>query len=265
MGSLKNLFYFCILVIYPVNQKMNLFSLIQYGLLIILLVYLAYYLYNVIFNKSYQPFAWRKDVGEITISKKLKKAEKNYSDKTRFFNFWLQVERLKKDNVVGLFAELGVYQGDSANIIHLMDPSREFHLFDTFEGFKQKDLDSESGKAATYTTHNFADTSIEAVIKKLQSDKFVFHKGYFPETATSVLHKKFALVNLDADLYNPTKAGLEFFYPKLSPGGVIIVHDNNQDWPGIMKAVEDFTKSIPVPVVPITDTDSSVMLLKPYE
>jgi len=222
---------------------MSLYNIIQFGLLAILLIFFVYYIYTAIFNKSYQPFAWRKDTGPIAISGKLKKAEKKYSDKTRFFNFWLQVERLKKDNVEGLFAELGVYKGDSALVIHLMDPSREFHLFDTFEGFKQKDLEIESGKAAT---------------------KFVFHKGYFPKTAASVLHQKFALVNLDADLYNPTKAGLEFFYPKLSPGGVIIVHDNNHDWPGIMKAVDDFAQSIPVPVVPITDTDSTVMLLKPY-
>jgi len=244
---------------------MSLYNIIQFGLLAILLIFFVYYLYTALFNKSYQPFAWRKDTGTIAISGKLKKAEKHYSDKTRFFNFWLQVERLKKDNVEGVFAELGVYKGDSAKVIHLMDPTREFHLFDTFEGFKQKDLEIESGKAATYTPHNFADTSIEAVIKKLKSDSFVFHKGYFPDTAKSVLHKKFALVSLDADLYNPTKAGLEFFYPKLSQGGVIIVHDNNHDWPGIMKAVDDFAQSIPVPVVPVTDTDSSVMLLKPFE
>ncbi len=198
------------------------------------------------------------------IPKALNKAERRYSDKVRFFNFWFQVERLKKEKIVGTFAELGVYRGDSANIIHLMDTSRKFHLFDTFEGFREKDLVNEKGKAATYTKHNFADTSMEAVVKKLNSDKFVFHQGYFPDTIDSVLNTKFALVNIDADLYNPTKAGLDFFYPLLSPGGVIIVHDNNADWPGIMKAVEEFAKSIPVPIISITDADSSVMFFKPY-
>ena len=35
----------------------------------------------------------------------------------------------------------------------------------------------------------------------------------------------FALVHLDCDLYAPMRAGLEFFYPKLVPGGFMIIHD----------------------------------------
>ena len=244
---------------------MSTYTIIQVGLLLILVSYGIYYAYSLFSSKSYQPKEYKNKIHSGHVSIKLKKAESKYGDKTRFFNFWFQVERLKKENVQGAFAELGVYRGDSAQVIHLMDSSREFHLFDTFKGFEQKDLDIEHGKAALYTTHNFADTSIEAVIKKLQSDKFIFHKGYFPDTTNDVLSSKFALVSLDADLYNPTKAGLEFFYPRLSPGGVIIVHDNNHEWPGIMKAVEEFSKTVVAPAVSITDTDSSVMFLKPYE
>lgn len=239
---------------------MDIFNIIQLGLLAVLLAYFLYYVFTMFFGKSYQPLAWKTELRKGNITNDLKKAENKYPDKTRFFNFWFQVERLKKEEVAGSFAELGVYKGDSAKIIHLMDPSREFHLFDTFEGFQQKDLDVESGKAATYSTHNFADTSIERVKQKLKSDKFIFHKGYFPDTAENATNEKFALVNMDADLYNPTKAGLKFFYPRLSPGGAIIVHDYNPDWPGIMKAVDDFALTIPEPIVPLTDADSSVML-----
>ncbi len=243
---------------------MSFYSIIQLILLAILLAYIVYYVYTAIFSKSYQPLEWRNNSSISDISRDLRKAESKYADKTRFFNFWFQIERLKKNNVQGLFAELGVYKGDSAKIIHLMDTSREFHLFDTFEGFNQKDLDIESGKAATYSTHNFADTSVEAVNRLLKSDKFIFHKGYFPETTGEVTNEVFALVNLDADLYNPTKAGLEFFYPRLSPGGVIIVHDYNSDWPGIMKAVDDFALTLSSPIVQITDADNSVMIFKAY-
>ena len=67
---------------------------------------------------------------------------------------------------------------------------------------------------------------------------------------------------MDVDLFNPTKAGLEYFYPRLSPGGVIIIHDYNPDWPGIMKAVNDYAKTIKEPLVVLPDQDSSVMILK---
>jgi len=241
---------------------MQIFQIIQLILLIVIFTYLVYYVYTLLFDKNYQPKTWKKASKESKISKELKSAENKYRDKIRFFNFWFQVERLI--NISGAFAELGVYTGDSAYILHLMDPSREFHLFDTFEGFTNKDLEIETGKASTYTKHNFADTSIEQVMEKLSSDKFIFHKGYFPETIGKAKDIQFALVNMDADLYNPTKAGLEFFYSRLVPGGVIIVHDYNPDWPGIMKAVNDFAATITEPLVPLSDQDSSVMILKNY-
>ena len=243
---------------------MSTVNIIQLGLLTILIAYLIYYAWTIFFGNNHQPLIWKKKMVAGQISSILKKMENGYKDKDRFFNFWFQIERLKESKVPGSFAELGVYKGDSAAILHEMDPSREFYLFDTFEGFQQKDLDNETGKAASYTVHNFADTSIERVKQRLSSDKFKFHKGYFPESTKNLKDERYALVNMDVDLYNPTKAGLEFFYPKLSEGGVIIVHDYNADWPGIMKAVDDFSKSIPSPIVPLTDTDSSVMIFKPY-
>jgi O-methyltransferase len=244
---------------------MSLVTIIQLGLLIILLANFLYYVYTIFFKQTYHPLLWKAHLKKGTISKELIKAEKKYTDHNRFFIFWFHTERLKKANVKGSFAELGVYKGDSANVIHLMDPSREFHLFDTFEGFQKEDLKIETGKAATYTSHNFADTSIERVKQKLKSEKFIFHKGYFPDTAKNINEDRFALVSIDADLYNPTKAGLEFFFPRLSPGGVIIVHDYNPNWPGVMNAVDEFAKTISTPIIQLNDTDNSVLLVAPYE
>lgn len=243
-------------------MQITLYQLIQVVLLGIILVYLVYYVYTVLFDKKYQPKAWQGAVKSGRIPKVLQKMERQYPDKVRFFNFWFQVERLNKENIPGAFAELGVYKGDSAQLLHMMDTNRRFHLFDTFEGFVENDLLHETGKAATYTTKNFADTSLEKVRNRLPGDMFHFHKGYFPETSADVVYEEFALVNMDADLFSPTKAGLDFFYPRLSPGGVIMIHDYNPDWPGIMKAVDDFARTIPEPLVILPDQDSTVMILK---
>ena len=243
-------------------MRISLYQIVQVIILGIILFYLIYYVYTVLFDKNYKPKMWLDAVKKGKIPKKLINIERNYPDKVRFFNFWFQVERLKKDKVGGAFAELGVYKGDSAYLLHLMDESREFHLFDTFEGFKNDDLKGETGKAATYTTGNFADTSIEKVKRKLSSEKFVFHKGYFPETTKDIGEIQFALVNMDVDLYKPTKAGLEYFYTRLSNGGVIIIHDYTPDWPGIIKAVDEFCKSNSIIKVPLPDVDGTVMIFK---
>ncbi len=243
-------------------MHITLYQIVQLVLIAIILIYLLYYVYTVLFDKRYQPKAWVAADKKGSLSKELKRLEKKYPDKVRFFNFWFQVERLRQENVKGDFAELGVYKGDSAQLLHLMDKSRTFHLFDTFSGFSKKDLKNEKGKAATYTTRNFADTSLESVKSKLRAKQFRFYKGYFPETTKGLEKLRFALVNMDADLLNPTQAGLAFFYPRLAPGGVIMVHDYNPDWPGIMKAVDDFVATIPESKIVMPDQDSTVMIIK---
>ncbi|MCX6284987.1 MAG: class I SAM-dependent methyltransferase [Bacteroidetes bacterium] len=189
--------------------------------------------------------------------------EKKYHDKVRFFNFWFQVERLRKEQVAGAFAELGVYQGESARALHHMDPERKFYLFDTFEGFKDQDLAIEKGEAASYTTSNFADTHIDKVLSTIAGNRNIsVQPGYFPGSALKLVQERFALVNIDADLYNPTRAGLEFFYPRLSPGGVILVHDYNYQWEGVLRAVDDFCKTIPESMVIIPDRETTVMIIR---
>jgi len=244
-------------------MKFPFFQIINYTLIILVLVLFIRYMWDVFFDRNYQPAGWQYAKKQGNISKLLQKLEKNYPDKVRFFNWWFQVERLKREQVPGAFAELGVYKGESARIIHHMDPGRRFHLFDTFEGFTVKDLAIEKGEAASYSTSNFADTSQQKVLRFIEGNQNIFlHPGYFPGSASRVFHEKFALVNIDADLFNPTKTGLEFFYPRLSPGGVILIHDYNYKWEGVLKAVDEFCRTIPETMVLIPDIESTVMIIK---
>ncbi len=176
-------------------MEFSTFNIIQYSLIAALIVFGIYYFYTEFFGRSYEPLIWKDLLQKGKIDKELFKASRKYPDKDRFFNFWFQVERLKQSKIKGAFAELGVYKGQTANILHLMDTEREFYLFDTFEGFTEKDLKDETGKAASYTTHNFADTSIEQVSKLLKSPKFVFHQGYFPKTTENIECDKELILN----------------------------------------------------------------------
>ncbi|MCK4678428.1 MAG: class I SAM-dependent methyltransferase [Bacteroidales bacterium] len=240
-----------------------LFQFFQLALILIILVFLVRYLWGTYFDNDYQPVTWRQKIKEGAIPRELIKLERKYPDKVRFFNIWFQIERLKKEKISGSFAELGVYKGETARIIHLTAPSRTLHLFDTFEGLPSRDLIKESGEAATYTSKNFADTTIQKIISLFKNDANVkVHPGYFPDTTAGLEDETYAFVNIDADLYNPIKEGLNYFYPRLAPGGCIIIHDYNYKWEGAMKAVDEFVKGIPESLVAIPDMQSSVMIIK---
>jgi O-methyltransferase len=87
-------------------------------------------------------------------------------------------------------------------------------------------------------------------------------KGYFPDTSGVAENEIFALVNLDADLHHPTSAALEFFYPRLVPGGVIFIHDFNYKWEGIRKAVNEFSGKIPECPVRVADMEGTILIIK---
>ncbi len=98
-------------------------------------------------------------------------------------------------------------------MIHEMDPTRKLHLFDTFEGFDQKDLAHESSSNPGHSI-DFSDTGVETVAKFIEgNENIIFHKGYFPQTTETLPDQLYAFVHLDADLYQPTLAGLRYFYP----------------------------------------------------
>jgi len=245
-------------------MHLPLFQLINFSIILIVLIFLLRYLWDMFFGDNYVPPEWESARRQKKLSKELITACRNYPDKIRFYTFWLQIQQLIKHDIKGDFAELGVYKGESARLLRLMAHDRKLHLFDTFEGFTETDLKPEKGEASTYSAKNFSDTTIKKVLNTVGYDpeKVIVYKGYFPQSASGLETTTFALVNLDADLYNPTKAGLEYFYPRLSPGGVIFIHDYNNKWEGLVKAVDEFVAGIPEQLILFPDFDSTVLIKK---
>ena len=235
-----------------------------YIILIGLFLFLGYkYLETFWSYKISKPYAWEAAVKKKLISKKLIKIERTYRDKVRLYNLWFQVEQLRKNKISGAFAELGVHQGETARAIHHMDQDRTFYLFDTFEGFRKEDLALENQTDFRFNTEMFADTSVDQVQNYIKgNDNLRFKPGFFPETSTGLENEKFALVHIDADLYAPTIEALKFFYPRLSNGGVMIIHDYNHDWEGIPKAITEFIDTIPESLIELPDWQGSAMIIK---
>jgi O-methyltransferase len=86
-------------------------------------------------------------------------------------------------NIVGSVAELGVYKGDFAKNINIAFPDRRLYLFDTFEGFDERDIKVEMRKGFSMGNQDFSETSVELVLSKMKHKKnCVIRKGYVPES-----------------------------------------------------------------------------------
>jgi O-methyltransferase len=134
---------------------MDLISILEIALLVFLFVVAM----KLILSPSYFPQSWKQAVKDQKIPHQLKKCMQAFPDKQRAMIFWLQINRILENKIEGSFADLGVYKGDSAKLIHYLAPQRQLHLFDTFKGYDRDDLQIETGEASKYTKFSFADTS----------------------------------------------------------------------------------------------------------
>ncbi len=187
-------------------------------------------------------------------------------DYVRYKTLQLVAREIADRQVPGAIAELGVYQGKFAQILNEVFPDRDFYLFDTFEGFSADQATAD--QAAGFTegpVQQFTDTSVDQVLARLpHREKAIIRKGFFPETFEGLEDEKFAFISLDPDLYEPVRDGLKCFWPRLSAGGFIFVHDyNNEHYKGVRQAVHEFCSDSGCGFVPIPDSCGTAILAKP--
>ncbi len=186
----------------------------------------------------------------------------NAGDMGRFFFFCMALDQIAKEGVAGDFLELGVYKGSTASVLATMARKlgRILYLLDTFEGFSAADLHGIDADKSM----GFADTSLDAVRVLVGEQSTRFIKGFFPATATELpADGRYALVHIDCDLYAPIKAALDYFYPRMVPGGFLIVHDySSLYWNGAEQAVDEFFADKVEFPVPLTDGAGSVVVRK---
>lgn len=192
----------------------------------------------------------------------LHNGENNAGDLVRLYQLMLNVKQVLGDKVPGQLAELGVYRGNSAAVLahYARQYGRRLYLFDTFQGFDARDLKGIDADKAD----DFGGTSLDLVRSVVGEDAVTFVPGYFPDSIPPGLSdEKFAIVHLDCDLYEPFKASLAFFYPRLSPGGMLILHDYSSGYfSGAKKAVDEFGVAIPEQVVLLPDKSGTAILRK---
>ncbi len=177
----------------------------------------------------------------------------NFSKKLRYYSLQQIVSLILSNKEVDDFVECGCWKGHSSYIISKLiyksDKKINFHIFDSFEGLSKstpKDEnffhrnEDEKQKISKYFSGS-EDFLKNEVLKEFNFVKI--YKGWIPNRFEEIQDKKFSLVHIDVDLYEPTYESLKFFYPKLNHGGAIICDDYNfSDFPGAKKAWDDFFK-----------------------
>lgn len=176
--------------------------------------------------------------------------------------------------IEGERAECGVFQGSSALLLchaaRTRDPSyagARLHLIDSFAGLSAPQREDRFSvttggtvKRASAPAGAYA-APIEAARGALRAfSQVTFHHGWIPDAFASLPEAQWSFVHIDVDLHEPTYASLDYFFPRLARGGVIICDDYGAPlFPGAHRAWDRYCEEHDVPYV-VLDTGQSVIL-----
>jgi hypothetical protein len=85
-----------------------------------------------------------------------------------------------------------------------------------------------------------------------------FHQGLFPQSAEGIDERSYAFAHFDVDLYESTLSCLEYFYPRMAPGGVMLSHDYSL-LEGVKKAVTEFLADKPEGLLELPTTQCMIV------
>ena len=159
-------------------------------------------------------------------------------------------QRAIDEGIPGDFIEAGVWRGGCCILLRGVLAAngikdRKVYVANSFDGLpppkpelfpEDKDLNLHMWRELAVSLEE-----VEANFARygLLDDQVVFVKGLFQNTLPSLDAGPFALMRLDGDLYESTYVALQALYPKLSPGGFVIL-DDFYFLPPCQKAIMDY-------------------------
>jgi O-methyltransferase len=168
------------------------------------------------------------------------------------------VEYVVARGIPGAIVECGVWRGGSMmaaalTLLRLGVTDRELYLYDTFAGMpppSEADTTRSGERAADLlaqedeNSHIWAIASLSDVRAAVLSvgypeERIHFVEGLVEDMLPATAPEGIALLRLDTDWYRSTKHELEQLYPRLAPGGVLIIDDYGH-WEGARRAVDEY-------------------------
>lgn len=141
----------------------------------------------------------------------------------------------KVKDVKGDCIEVGVYHGYSAQKIAEHKGDKKLYLYDTFENFP----DVKDEEKFMLDQFNFEGAYDRVISLGLPNTEVI--KGVFPDCA---IDSTFSFAHIDVDTYNSTLKSLEYIYPRMAKGGIIVLHDYTHSKLQVKKAVRDFNADL---------------------
>jgi hypothetical protein len=176
----------------------------------------------------------------------------------RIFALVVAVRHLEHHGIAGDVVECGVWRGGSMQavartLLETGSTGRDLHLFDTFEGMPPPtDVDRRLDGAAAAELletgeHKWlvqARAGLDDVRAGMDTtgyptERIHYHAGKVEDTIPAAAPERIALLRLDTDWYESTRHELEHLYPRVAPGGVVIIDDYDY-WEGSRRAVDEF-------------------------
>ena len=168
------------------------------------------------------------------------------------------VEYVAAREIPGAIVECGVWRGGSMmaaalTLLRLGATDRELYLYDTFAGMpppSEADTTRSGEHAADLLADEDQDSHLWAIASLADVRDAVLSVGYPEErirfvegrvenTLPADAPDEIALLRLDTDWYESTKHELVHLYPRLAPGGVLILDDYGH-WQGARRAVDEY-------------------------
>jgi O-methyltransferase len=152
-------------------------------------------------------------------------------------------------DVVELGCNVGVTSSYIKRFLTEIKSDKELHVYDSFEGLPPKTAEDgatpcEKGHSAVSVEQfkkTFADAGVELP---------VINKGFFGDLADDKYPEKICFAFFDGDFYGSIMDSFKKVYDKMTPGGIVLIHDYEYaPFPGVKKACDDFLRDKPEVIV----------------
>lgn len=147
----------------------------------------------------------------------------------------------------GAVVEFGCYIGTTSlfirRLLDIYGDTREFHVYDSFEGLPLKSRQDESRAGEQFKAGELA-VSKKQFMREFQKAGLrppAVHKNWFGNLTPADVPEPIAFAFLDGDFYESIRDSLKLVLPKLQAGGVIVIDDYAREaLPGAARAAHEF-------------------------